>query len=153
MTMNISKLSLIRLLSNFGNGERGTANGEKQSGKRDKKRLNFYWGNGSTVLILLGILGCGAVTGANAQPTPEPQKNPYPQEVSEAYLEACLQGSMAQGLTEQQSKTLCACTLEQFQTRYTFEEFVQVSEQTNENGEPPAEIFEIGATCAASLTR
>ena len=82
-------------------------------------------------MILLGIVGYGAVADVNAQLPSYNRKNPYPQEVTEAYLGACMQGSMAQGLTEEQSKSLCNCTLEQFQSRYTFEEFVQVSEETN----------------------
>ncbi|WP_413164384.1 hypothetical protein ACL6C3_00675 [Capilliphycus salinus ALCB114379] len=105
------------------------------------------------VMILLGIVGYGAVADVNAQPASYNRKNPYPQEVTEAYLGACMQGSMAQGLTEQQSKSLCNCTLEQFQSRYTFEEFVQVSEEMNQSGEPPAEIFDIGVACASSLTQ
>lgn len=106
-----------------------------------------------SVILLSAILGSGTITSVTAQPTPEQPKNPYPQEVTDAYLEACLQGSVAQGLTEQQSKSLCTCTLEQFQTRYTFDEFVQVYAETNQSDETPAEIFDVGTACAATLTQ
>ncbi len=106
-----------------------------------------------SVILLSAILGSGMITSVAAQPTQERQKNPYPQEVTDAYLEACLQGSVAQGLTEKQSKSLCTCTLEQFQTRYTFDEFVQVYAETNQSDEPPAEIFDVGTACAATLTQ
>ncbi|MCG5061225.1 MAG: hypothetical protein KA714_25470 [Limnoraphis sp. WC205] len=106
-----------------------------------------------SVILLSTILGYGTVAGVHAQPSSEQAKNPYPQEVTEAYLQACLQGSVDQGLTEQQSQSLCDCTLEQFQTRYTFDEFVQVYGKTDESEEPPSEIFEISAACAGTLTQ
>lgn len=103
------------------------------------------------VILLTALVSWGTGVSVQAQPTSEQRKNPYPQEVTEAYLEACLQNSVAQGLTEQQSESLCTCTLNQFKIRYTFEEFIQVYAEANESNEPPAAIFEIGSVCARTL--
>lgn len=103
-------------------------------------------------IILSALVGWGNVADVSAQPAQPQAKNPYPEEVTDAYLEACLQNSVARGLTEQQSESLCACTLQQFQTRFTFDEFVEVYSETNETGKPSEAIFNISAACAAVLT-
>ncbi len=107
-----------------------------------------------TVLALLSVLfGYNSVTVAvtQAQTAPPKPKYQYPQEIIETYITLCTQQSVDQGLTPQQSKTLCNCTLNQFQARYSLDEFIRIYAQVNQNQETPEEWIDIGLACAEEL--
>jgi hypothetical protein len=97
------------------------------------------------VLVLaLGMIAaaCGdddavtTTTGAAATTTTAATGEAYPAEMVDAYMEGCIPDG---------GEDLCRCTIEQYQTRLTFEEFVDYSTTTPDLGTDPLslEIIEI----------
>ncbi len=81
------------------------------------------------------------------------RQNQYPAADKEEYLIACQASSQQQGLDQQQAKTLCQCTLEQFQAKYTIDQFKQLYTQAQQNSEPPDELVQVGLFCASQLSQ
>lgn len=76
-----------------------------------------------------------------------PTFSPYPPDYVQNYLQDCIQTSMQEGLTEEDAQTLCGCTLNQFQQKYSLSEFKQltVASQTDENA--ANSLIEVGELC------
>jgi predicted metalloprotease len=95
-------------------------------------------------VLALGIIAaaCGdddavtTTTGAAATTTTAATGEAYPAEMVDAYMEGCIPDG---------GEDLCRCTIEQYQTRLTFEEFVDYSTTTPDLGTDPLsqEIIEI----------
>ncbi len=107
----------------------------------------------TVVGLLFALFGHKSLSVAVAQPqtTPPKPKYQYPQEIIETYITLCTRQSVDQGLTPQQAKTLCDCTLNQFQAQYSLDEFIQIYTQVNQSQETPEEWIDIGLACAEEL--
>jgi hypothetical protein len=76
----------------------------------------------------------------------------YPEAEQQAYLSACQQVTAEQGFSQQQAQNLCTCTLEQFKTKYTLEQFRALYQAANQNNQVPSEFIKAGIFCAAQLS-
>ncbi|VXD15053.1 conserved exported hypothetical protein [Planktothrix serta PCC 8927] len=90
---------------------------------------------------------------AQNHPTPAKPKYQYPQEIVNAYISSCRQRSIEEGLTEQQAKTVCQCTINQFQSQYSFEQFIKIYTQAQKTKESPDEFVDVGIECATNLLK
>lgn len=75
----------------------------------------------------------------------------YPQDYTQNYLQDCIQTSMLEGLGEEDAKTLCNCTLNKFQQKYSLAEFKQLAatSQTDDNAAIP--LIEVGELCLETI--
>ena len=75
----------------------------------------------------------------------------YPQDYVQNYLQDCIQTAMREGLVEEDAKTLCGCTLNKFQQKYSLTEFKQLtaSSQTDENS--ATKLIEVGESCLETI--
>lgn len=71
----------------------------------------------------------------------------YPQNYVQNYLQDCIETSMTEGLPEEDAQTLCNCTINQFQQKYSLREFKQLAaaSQTDENA--ATSLIEVGELC------
>ncbi len=76
----------------------------------------------------------------------------YPEPEQQAYLNACRQVSKEQGFTQQQAESLCKCTLEQFKTQYTVDQFRELYTEASQNNNIPTEFLKAGMLCADQLS-
>ncbi|MGD1712907.1 hypothetical protein [Dapis sp. BLCC M172] len=90
------------------------------------------------------------VSEANSQTPKLPSEKKYPQDFAEAYQASCKFNAVAKGLSQEQAKTLCNCTLNQFQSKYNLEKFQTLLEKSAKE-ETPDELIEIGELCAEKL--
>lgn len=89
-----------------------------------------------------------ATEGAASDETPASgDANTYPQEAVSSFLESCEASAVQAGATPEQAGDYCACTLDEIQALYTFDEFAQVDQDIREGQEPPAEFDAIVDTC------
>ncbi|CAD5959980.1 hypothetical protein PCC9214_03122 [Planktothrix tepida] len=103
--------------------------------------LTFFWG--------FGLYPVSTFAQNNAsQPKPKYQ---YPQEIVNTYISSCRQRSIQEGLTEQQAKTVCQCTINRFQSQYSFEQFLKIYTQAQKTKESPDEFVDVGIDCATQL--
>lgn len=111
--------------------------------------LSNFWK--SIFIIFLGIGLNPAISFAqNSQTQPKP-KYQYPQQLVNAYLSGCKQRSIKEGLTEQQATSVCQCTINQFQSRYSADQFLKMYSQAQKAKEPPDEFVDIGLECAERI--
>ncbi|MGL4501682.1 MAG: hypothetical protein ACRC78_15325 [Planktothrix sp.] len=83
---------------------------------------------------------------------PQP-KYKYPQEIVNAYISSCSQRSIQEGLTQPQAKIVCQCTINQFQSLYSFEQFLKIYTQAQKAKESPDEFVDVGIECAEKLLK
>ncbi|NJK39130.1 MAG: hypothetical protein HC825_02820 [Oscillatoriales cyanobacterium RM1_1_9] len=81
----------------------------------------------------------------------KPDIPPYPTEIKEAYKKLCVQQSTGEGFTPQQATNLCTCVLDQFQARFTLDQFLKIYAESSKTQEPPDEFVEVGLACANQL--
>mgnify|MGYP001046509408 CR=1 FL=1 len=77
----------------------------------------------------------------------ETANEPYPPEAADSFINGCVSAAVGAGATEAQASEYCACTLDEIQQEYTFEEFAEVDRQIQDGGEPPAAFDEIVNFC------
>lgn len=106
----------------------------------------------ATLMILFLGIGFNPVIAftQNSQPKPKP-KHQYPQQLVNAYLSGCKQRSIQEGLTQQQATSVCQCTINQFQSRYSVDQFLKMYSQAQKAKEPPDEFVDIGLDCAERI--
>lgn len=78
-------------------------------------------------------------------------RNPYPREFVRNYISSCNERSQTEGLTSQQSEILCQCTIDQYQDRFSIEEFAAIVQQLQTTGQAPDELIDVALTCNAEL--
>jgi sulfur relay (sulfurtransferase) complex TusBCD TusD component (DsrE family) len=76
----------------------------------------------------------------------------YPEAEQQAYLNACQRVSTEQGFSPQQATNLCQCTLEQYQNKYTLDQFRALYEAAHQNDKVPTEFIKAGIFCASRLS-
>jgi hypothetical protein len=90
-----------------------------------------------------------------AQPEPDsrsqPPANTYPDDVVKNYIDTCVAnaGSVA---NEGSAFDMCACTIQELEKKYTFEEFSLIANKL-ERGEAPDSLTEIARTCLATIEK
>jgi hypothetical protein len=81
------------------------------------------------------------------EPVASGDANTYPEEARSSFLESCEASAVQAGATPEQAGDYCACTLDEIEVLYTFDEFAQVDQDIREGQEPPAEFDAIVDTC------
>ena len=104
----------------------------------------------ATLMILFLGVGLNPVNAFAQTSQPKP-KYQYPQQLINAYLSGCTQRSIKEGLTQQQAKAVCQCTINQFQSRYSADQFLKLYSQAQKAKEPPDEFVDIGLDCAEQI--
>ncbi|NET24376.1 hypothetical protein [Okeania sp. SIO1I7] len=103
------------------------------------------------LLILISIAYCSLLVSEAKSQTPKLlSQNEYPQDFTEAYQASCKINAVTKGLSTEQAETLCDCTLNQFQSKYTLEEFQKLMNKAAKE-ETPEELIEVGEICAEEL--
>lgn len=77
--------------------------------------------------------------------------NSYPPEYVREYMEDCVKASMAEGLPEEEAKTLCTCTLNQFQQQYPLEEFKKLTEASKTDRAAADALVTVGESCLEEI--
>ncbi len=105
-------------------------------------------------ILMILFLGVGLnpviAFAQTSQPNPKP-KYQYPQQLVNAYVAGCTQRSIKEGLTQQQATSVCQCTINQFQSRYSADQFLKMYSQAQKAKEPPDEFVDIGLDCAERI--
>ena len=77
--------------------------------------------------------------------------NTYPPEYKQQYLQECMGTAMQEGLAEPEAKQLCDCTLTEFQQKYSFTEFQELSSKAATNETAANALFEVGEMCFETI--
>lgn len=77
--------------------------------------------------------------------------NIYPPEYIKEYLQNCVKTSMQEGLLEPEAKTLCDCTLNKFQQKYTLEKFKQLTAASKTDRSAADALVEVGQVCFETI--
>ena len=103
------------------------------------------------LLTLVSIVYCSFLVSEAKSQTPKLiSQNEYPQDFAEAYQASCKINAVTKGLSTEQAETLCDCTLNQFQSKYTLEKLQKLINKAA-NKETPEELIEIAEICAQEL--
>ncbi|NET45815.1 hypothetical protein [Okeania sp. SIO2B3] len=103
------------------------------------------------LLTLVSIAYCSLLVSEAKSQTPKLlSQNEYPQDFTEAYQASCKINAVTKGLSTEQAETLCDCTLNQFQSKYTLEKFRKLMNKAAKE-ETPEELIEVGEFCAEEL--
>jgi hypothetical protein len=81
----------------------------------------------------------------------QPPANTYPDDVVKNYIDTCVAnaGSVA---NEGSAFDMCACTIQELEKKYTFEEFSLIANKLD-RGEAPDSLTEIARTCLATIEK
>ena len=71
----------------------------------------------------------------------------YPQEYSQNYLQECQDTAIAEGLPDIEAKSLCSCTLKEFQQKYTLDEFKDLNKRSETDAAASDALIEVGEFC------
>ena len=97
-------------------------------------------------LLVLSFLTIGSA--AVAKDTPGSNAiEPYPPEFVQDYSQECLQTSMGEGLEATEARTLCRCTINEFQNQYTLEEFKRLTAKSATDKTAENTLIEVGQVC------
>lgn len=77
--------------------------------------------------------------------------NTYPPEYKQQYLQECMSTAMQEGLAEPEANQLCNCTLTEFQQKYSFAEFQELSTKSATDETAANALFEVGEMCFESI--
>ena len=83
---------------------------------------------------------------AMAQTTDE-DSEVYPGEFVRDYNQECIQTSMTEGLESIEAEQLCDCTINKFQSKYTLEEFKQLTAASVRDKKAEMALVEVGQVC------
>ena len=75
----------------------------------------------------------------------------YPQDYAQNYLQDCIQTAMQEGLVEEDAKTLCNCTLDNFQQQYSLSEFKQLTAASKTDNNASDALIEVGELCLETI--
>lgn len=79
-----------------------------------------------------------------AQETP---KNQYPEDFVQQYMADCKERSVTEGVPPEDTETFCTCTLNEFQSQYTLEQFKKLTADSKENQDAADALSEVGFSC------
>ncbi|MDJ0688767.1 MAG: hypothetical protein QNJ41_09665 [Xenococcaceae cyanobacterium MO_188.B32] len=75
----------------------------------------------------------------------------YPQDYVREYLQDCIQTAKEEGLVEKDAQTLCNCTLDKFQQKYTLTEFKQLTAASQTDDRAATSLIEVGELCLETI--
>lgn len=104
----------------------------------------------ATLMILFLGVGLNPVIAFAQTSQPQP-KYQYPQQLVNAYVAGCTQRSIQENLTQQQAASICQCMINQFQSRYSADQFLKMYSQAQKAKESPDEFVDIGLDCAERI--
>jgi hypothetical protein len=87
------------------------------------------------VAMALAITACGDDDGSGGD-------DGFSDEVRSAYMEGCLQDG---------NQAFCDCTLDEFESRFSEDEFEAIALNFDATAEPPEEFFEVITACLSEL--
>ena len=87
---------------------------------------------------------------ANSQMPKSSSGNKYPKGFVDSYQASCQFNAVTKGLSQEQSKILCDCTLNQFQSKYTLEKFQKLLKESKKE-KTSEDLIEVGEICAEKL--
>jgi hypothetical protein len=73
--------------------------------------------------------------------------NQYSAAFIEDYDRECIQTSQAEGLEREDAERLCHCTISEFQSQYSMEEFQQLTVASATDPEAESALVEVGQFC------
>jgi hypothetical protein len=82
---------------------------------------------------------------------PNPKANTYPPEYVKEYLQNCVETSMQEGLLQAEAKTLCDCTINKFQQKYTLQEFKQLTAASKTDRTAADALVDVGQLCFETI--
>lgn len=71
----------------------------------------------------------------------------YPAEFIQSYNQECLQTSMKEGLAEAEAKSLCDCTISEFERQYSLTEFKRLTAAAATDKTAETTLVEVGQFC------
>jgi len=83
--------------------------------------------------------------------TNAPKPDRYPAEFVREYQQECLQTSLEEGLAEVEAKKLCSCTMDEFSSQYSLEEFKQLTAASTTDKAAETALLEVGQSCFEQL--
>lgn len=92
-----------------------------------------------------------SVIGQETPANPSETTHQYPQDYVRNYLQDCIQTSMGEGLAEAEAKTLCDCTLNKFQQKYSLQEFKQLTATSETDDTAANALIEVGELCFETI--
>jgi hypothetical protein len=100
---------------------------------------------------LLGTLICGISMGSSLMVQAQQPKHVYPPEIVSGFVTQC--AAQAANLDPALMRSLCTCTMDEFQNRYSFAEFRSIG-MGMEKGQPmPPEFSDIMNSCASKIIK
>lgn len=87
-------------------------------------------------------------------PTGGVPQNSYPSSAVNAYMEGCVNGALqdpSAGISQAQAQGFCTCTINEFQNRYTFEQFVDLSQTYKTDPQKQKEFQQVVYSCIGAL--
>lgn len=75
----------------------------------------------------------------------------YPQDYVQNYLQDCMQTAMKEGLVEEDAQTLCNCTLNKFQQKYSLTAFKQLTAASQTDDRAATSLIEVGESCLETI--
>ena len=99
-----------------------------------------------SALIGISFLALGGVAFAEGKVKPQPG-NQYPAPFVQGYNQECVKTSIEEGLAEAEAKTLCDCTIKEFEQQYSLEEFQQLTNASATEESAQTALIEVGQFC------
>lgn len=121
---------------------------------RNSRFIDFMTQFGRSIRLaaatLAVTLGSTSATFAQQNPETAMEGSSYPTAVTQAYLTNCVSAAENYDIPSSGANAYCNCTLDEFQSHYTLEEFMAMSAKVMQNQAPP-EFTEVVNTCLPYL--
>ena len=75
----------------------------------------------------------------------------YPQDYVREYLQDCMQMATEEGLVKEDAQTLCNCTVNNFQQKYSFTAFKQLTAASQTDDRAATSLTEVGELCLETI--
>jgi hypothetical protein len=105
----------------------------------------------SVLHALFGTFIGGISIGSTLLVQAQPSKNVYPPEVVNGFITQCT--AQASNIDPALMRSLCSCTMDEFQNRYSFEEFRKIGMGMEKGQAMPQEFSDIMNFCASKIIK
>lgn len=110
--------------------------------------MQHFYTSCLTLILLLTSTNVLAITKSKEGDDAERSRSDrYPDEFVRDYNQECVQTSMTEGLAETEAQQLCDCTLNRFQSKYSLEEFKQITAASVNDKTAETTLVEVGQVC------
>ncbi len=104
--------------------------------------MQYFYSSLLTLFVLIASEGVSAQSTVRSS-----DSDRYPDEFVRGYGQECMQTSMGEGLAEAEAKQLCSCTIDKFQSKYSLDEFKQLTAASVSDKKAEATLVEVGQVC------